>query len=82
MTNEEKYDFLSNAECEIISEDGLSIDSYEIDADMAHAFISGDVQGTWDKAADGAFFVFAETGETLIFSNDEEARTAAQIFAA
>ncbi len=82
MTYEEKYDFLRNAECEIISEDGLSINSYEIDADMAQALIDGDVQGAWHKVYDGVCFVFAETSETMTFSHDEDARKAAMIFAA
>lgn len=82
MTYEEKYDFLRNAECEIIDETGLSCNSYEIDANMAHALINGKVQGTWHKVYDGVCFVFALTGETLTFSHDEDARTAATIFAA
>jgi hypothetical protein len=82
MTYEEKYDFLRNADCEIIDENGLGCTSYEIDADMAHALINGEVQGAWHKVYDGVCFVFAETGETLTFSHDEDARTAAMIFAA
>lgn len=82
MTYEKKYDFLRNAECEIIDESGLGCTSYEIDADMAHALINSEVQGAWHKVYDGVCFVFAETGETLTFSHDEDARTAAMIFAA